>query len=139
MARFDEQLLLRLSPPGIKVELLHYGGSLPGQRVHLRLRILGLIRQEWESEITEAGEHEGEIYFTDEGRRLPFGLTSWRHRHIVRQAGPGHSIIIDDIHYSSRNALLDLLLWPLFYVQFAYRKPVYRAFFRRMARQQRTG
>ncbi|MBD0260611.1 MAG: hypothetical protein ICV83_33250, partial [Cytophagales bacterium] len=54
----------------------------------------------------------------------------WRHRHEIRQHGTG-SLIVDDVSFRSPNRLLDWLLYPVMYLQFAYRKPVYRRLFGR--------
>ncbi|CAA9219382.1 MAG: hypothetical protein AVDCRST_MAG56-659 [uncultured Cytophagales bacterium] len=122
--KFDQSLFEALSPPFPRARLLRYDGNRPGDEVHVRLHF-GFFRQTWHSLITDAGAPPGLVYFVDEGRKLPFFLRHWRHRHEIRQHGTG-SLVVDDISFRSPFRLLDYLLYPLMYLQFAYRKPVYR-------------
>lgn len=128
MERFDRELLEQLTPPGIQLNLLRYDGSQLNDQVHIQLRILGLLRQEWESVITEVGEDEQAIWFVDEGRKLPSFLKYWKHRHLVRRRGTD-STIVDDITYETPFAPMDYVMFPVIYGQFAYRKPIYQRFF----------
>lgn len=136
IAHFERELFERLNPPGLKVELVRFDGSQRGDRVHLRL-FFPLIRpQDWVSEITEDVLGEKEAYFVDEGRQLPFFLSYWRHKHLIRAAGEGESLIIDDIQFRSPYRWMDVLLYPVLWLQFAYRKPVYRKYFKKIFRQE---
>jgi len=126
--RFDRTLFEALTPPGARVELIRFDGSKLGDIVHIRLKLLGFLEADWISDIIEDGITEEEAYFTDKGTQLPFFLASWKHRHIVKKAENG-SIIVDDIEFRTPNRILDYLLYPLLYGQFAYRKPIYRKFF----------
>ena len=40
-------------------------------------------------------------------------------------------MIIDEIEYRAPNLLLGRVLWPALYLQFLYRRPVYRRFFQK--------
>jgi ligand-binding SRPBCC domain-containing protein len=126
--RFDQNLFKVLNPPFPPVKLLRFDGSRKGDEVHLQLDFL-LFRQVWKSLIIENGEKAGEIYFIDKGIQLPFFLSCWQHKHIIRQQGK-QTAIIDDIQFRTPFFLFDILLYPVLYGQFLYRKPVYRKFFR---------
>ncbi len=126
-AQFDKALFVKLTPPFPPVELLRFDGSRVGDQYHIDLK-LPFLRQTWQGHITEAGESETECWFVDEGLRLPFFLKSWHHRHTVRQQGD-HCVIIDDITYEAPFAVLSYLLHPTMWLQFAYRKPLYRKVF----------
>lgn len=135
---FDRSLFDQLSPPFPPVEVVRFDGCLTGDIVHLRLNFL-LFRQDWISAITdqqliETANRTDEIYFIDEGTQLPFFLGHWRHRHrIVRDtsanSGDERSIIIDDITFRTPFRLTDYLFYPLLWLQFAYRQPIYRRVF----------
>lgn len=120
-AAFDEQLFMALNPPIMPVKLRRFDGCQKGDLVQIELPI-GL----WESLITENGESDSEIYFIDEGRKLPFPLKKWRHQHRIQRTGENTSLIIDKIDFSTNFAPLDWLMYPVLYLQFLYRKPVYR-------------
>ncbi len=125
--KFNQKLFTALSPPFPPVHLLRYDGNQPGDEVHVRLNF-GFFRQTWKSRITANTTVPGEVYFVDEGFVLPFFLRYWRHRHEIRRHGTG-SLIVDDITFRCPNRLLDYLCYPFMYLQFAYRKPIYRRYF----------
>ena len=127
-SKFDQNLFEALIPPGMKVDLVRFDGSSTGDTVHIRLSILGLIKQEWISKITEDHVSDDQAWFIDEGEELPGFLSFWKHRHIVRKSESG-SIIIDNITYKTPFILLDWLIYPAIYLQFVYRKPIYRKYF----------
>ncbi len=128
MARFDEALFRQLSPPGIKVELLQFDGSKTGDRVHIRLHLPLFQAHDWISDIVEHGSDNTKSWFVDQGSTLPWFLSFWRHQHIVRLADNG-SEIIDDIEFKGPAWLPDFLLVPVLWLQFAWRKPIYRKVF----------
>lgn len=125
--KFDQSLFQALSPPFPRLYLLRYDGNQPGDEVHVRLHF-GFFHQTWKSRITAYESETGKIYFVDEGFGLPFFLRYWRHQHEIRQHGTG-SLIVDDITFRAPNRLLDYLCYPVLYLQFAYRKPIYRRYF----------
>ncbi len=124
---FNEDLFVRLSPPFPKVKLLRFDGSETGNIVSLQLNFI-FFRQEWTSEIVSGQQDTDRWVFVDKGIKLPFFLSSWVHHHEVRQDGEG-AIIIDDISYSTGWMLTDLILYLPMYLQFLYRKPIYRKAF----------
>ncbi len=127
-AGFDRKLFLQLAPPFPKLNLIRFDGSIKGNEVHLETNFI-LFKQKWISLIVENGSSESEVYFVDEGITLPFPLKYWRHRHIVRQVGPSVEIE-DNLHFSTKNKMVDILLYLPFYLLFLYRKPVYKKIFK---------
>lgn len=126
---FNESLFKKLSPPFPPVKLLQFDGSKTGDLVSLELNFI-FFKQKWTSEITEDGLSETEFFFVDEGVELPFFLKKWKHRHrIIRQESG--SLIRDEISYAGPNGLLTLVLFPALYLQFLYRKPIYKKLFKR--------
>ncbi len=122
-AGFNEDLFLALKPIFPPLKLLRFDGSMAGDEVHVQI-----FNQRFDALIVEQAELEGEIYFIDEGKQLPFPLKKWRHRHRMIQQAKG-SLIIDDIQFSTGFVLLDYLVYPGLYLQFAGRKPVYQKIF----------
>ena len=124
---FNQELFKKLNPPFPPVKLLRFDGSKKGDVVALELDFL-LFKQTWESHITEDGQTEDEWYFIDQGVKLPFFLAYWKHHHRVVQTGT-HATIIDDITFRTPFAWLDYLFYPVMWLQFLYRKPVYKKVF----------
>lgn len=122
--RFDRDLFIALKPPLMPLGLIRFDGCRPGDEVHIKTGF-----QLWVSLITEASRTERESFFVDEGKQLPFPLVYWRHKHIVRQHLSA-SVIIDDIEFRSLWKPCDFVLWPLLWVIFKFRHPVYRRYFR---------
>lgn len=127
-AGFTESLFKALAPPFPKVDLVHFGGSKAGDKVHVRLHFPLLPAQNWISDITEDAETENQWYFIDRGVELPFFLGFWEHKHIVTQH-TSHTTITEDITFKGPRWLPDFLLYPTLYLQFSARKKVYQRLF----------
>ena len=119
---FDANLFTYLLPPG--AQLIAFGGSTKGDIVHLKLSLAG----EWISEITEDGHSPDQFYFIDEGRKVPFPLKKWKHKHILHRSGNG-TIVEDNMTFSTSNGLLDVLIYPFLYLAFLPRTWQYRQYF----------
>ncbi|RDB02879.1 SRPBCC family protein [Runella aurantiaca] len=124
---FDETLFRRLSPPFPPVRVVRFDGCLKGNMVELELNFF-LFKQLWTSKITEQQGNAEEFFFIDEGVKLPFFLSYWRHRHRIIKDGE-HTIIVDEIDFRTPFILTNYLFYPLLYGQFLYRKPIYRKVF----------
>jgi ligand-binding SRPBCC domain-containing protein len=127
-AGFNRKLFLQLAPPFPKLNLIRFDGCVKGNEVHLETDFI-LFKQKWISLIVENRTEENEIYFIDEGTTIPFPLKAWQHKHIVRQNGISVEIE-DNITYSTKNKVADILLYLPLYLLFLYRKPVYKKFFK---------
>ncbi|MVM41844.1 hypothetical protein GO730_36160 [Spirosoma sp. HMF3257] len=132
-AGFTRSLFERLSPAFPPVKVVRFDGCLRGDIVHLQLNFL-LFRQDWISLIVDQQTDNEEIYFIDQGTKLPFFLSFWKHRHGLRRTadritGQEQTTIIDDITFQTPFVLTNYLLYPLLWLQFAYRKPIYRRVF----------
>ena len=130
--RFNSGLLTALTPPGMKMKVLRYDEPHePGSMVELEATMYGFIKQLWKNEITEVEHAEGKSWFVDEGRKLPWPVKKWRHKHIVQAAKDEHgepcAEIVDDIYYDA--GWITFLVHPVIWAQFAYRKPVYKRIF----------
>lgn len=126
---FTKDLFLSLNPPFPPVKLLRFDGCKTADRVVLELNFI-LFKQEWVSVITEDKEDTDSWYFVDVGTKLPFFLKHWQHHHGVKSSPKG-AMIIDDITFSTGNGITDLILYPLLYGQFLYRKPIYKNTFKK--------
>ncbi len=130
---FNRELFLQLAPPFPPVTLLRFDGCKVGDVVTLKLGFV-FFSQIWESHIVQQETNENAIFFVDEGKKLPFFLKYWQHKHILQKTENDCTIIVDDISYKSPFWLLDYLLYPMMYLQFAYRKPIYKKFFKIFAK-----
>ena len=124
---FNVELFKELAPPFPKLNVKRFDGSQKGDLVELELNFI-THKQKWVSLIIHDHTDDELFEFIDIGKELPFPFKKWRHHHLVRKNNSG-SDIIDDIEFSSGLKLLDVLLYPLLFLQFAYRKPVYRKLF----------
>jgi ligand-binding SRPBCC domain-containing protein len=128
-SKFNRALFLALSPPFPKALVEKFDGCSPGDKVQLTLNFI-LFKQQWHGVITEESSTDVEWYFIDEGEILPFPLKSWKHKHALRvDASSGKTLIHDYISFSTGSWLLDRLSYPLFFMMFYYRKPIYRKYF----------
>jgi ligand-binding SRPBCC domain-containing protein len=127
--QFDRKLFEALKPKHADMEIVAFTGSKKGDKVHIRFH--NPIKAEWISHITENGENEKESFFTDEGVKLPFPLSYWKHRHIVQKITADSSYIIDDITFKGSNFLLSCFLYPAIYLGFYPRKKIYKLYFKK--------
>ncbi len=123
---FNRELFYALKPPLIPLKLVRYDGEKTGDEVHLEVG----FGQKWISLISDHGATEKEWFFVDEGKVLPRPMHYWKHLHKVLKTDNDTTTIVDDISFSTGSAVLDALLYPCLYLQFAWRKPAYRKFFR---------
>jgi len=124
---FNEDLFLALKPPLLPLKLLKFDGCKTGDEVHIQLGA-GFLTQRWDALIIEDAASDEEYYFIDKGVQLPFFLKTWQHRHRILKADEG-AYIVDDIDYQTPFWLLDYLMYPVMYLQFYARKPVYKRVF----------
>jgi ligand-binding SRPBCC domain-containing protein len=128
-AGFDQTLFKKLAPPFPPVRVLRFDGCHTGDIVSLELNFL-LFKQVWTSDIIDQHTTPDEIYFIDQGTKLPFFLRAWHHKHRLIRQGSG-TVIADEITYQTPNRVLDILFFPILWAQFVYRKPIYRQVFNR--------
>ena len=131
---FTRELFEALTPVLPPTRVVRYDGNAVGDIVHLQLGLWPL-RQDWVSEITAHECYQRDCFFVDEGRKLPWPLTSWRHRHVVSQVGPREVEITEDISYATNFNVLTVLMRPLLYAQYAGRGQKYRRYFGRDGRE----
>lgn len=122
--RFDRDLFRYLLPPG--AQLIEFGGSKKGAIVHLTLPLVGT----WISEITEDKRAENTCYFIDDGRKLPFPLKKWKHRHVLHRSDYC-TIIEDHISFTTGTVITDLLFYPMLFLSFLPRIWQYKKYFNR--------
>lgn len=127
--QFDEKLLLKLSPPFPPVKLISFGQKV-GEKVTLELNFF-IIRYLFVSKITKFYSTVQEIYFIDEGEQLPPFLKYWKHKHRIVKSEVSGSIIIDEIEFRTPTILTDYIFYPILYLQFLYRKPIYKKIFKK--------
>lgn len=121
---FNEELFKKLAPPFPPFKLVQFDGCRTNDIVKIELNMI-LFKQNWISLITDSSKDSEEIYFIDEGLELPFFLKYWKHKHRIIKTKNG-SKIIDDIIFTTPYKLLDYLIYPALYLQFLYRKPIYK-------------
>lgn len=127
-AGFDRTLFDQLSPPFPPVEVIRFDGCQKGDVVHLRLNFF-LFRQDWISLIINQHTTDREIFFVDKGTKLPFFLSYWQHHHRLLYVSDRKTAIVDDVTFRTPFLLTDYLMYPVLWLQFAYRKLIYRSRF----------
>lgn len=120
---FDFKLLSDLSPSFMKPEAIIYEGNKRGDRLSFRLHT-PFFTTLWEGKVSEEKYAEDEIYFVDEGDKMPFGMRLWRHKHRIIKTDYG-TLIRDEVQFDTKNSLLTFFLLPGIWLQFLYRKPLY--------------
>jgi ligand-binding SRPBCC domain-containing protein len=125
-ALFNEKLFKALKPPLVNLEVERFDGCKKGDEVHLKISPLHLKTERWISHIVDFHDDSEQIYFIDIGVVIPFPLKSWRHIHRIERVGENKCNVIDDIDFTSGNAILDRFLYPVFFMMFKLRGPIYK-------------
>ncbi|HEX8658131.1 MAG TPA: hypothetical protein VF690_11370 [Hymenobacter sp.] len=129
MAGFTRALFEALAPPFPQLRVLRFDGCRTGDHVDIELDTL-VKRLRWTSLIVDAGQlPDGTLFFVDEGQQLPPPLRYWRHRHLIEPGPGGTSVVVDNLEYRTASKMLDALLYPAMWAQFAWRQPIYRRWF----------
>ena len=68
------------------------------------------------------------LYFQDLGTSLPFGLTKWKHEHIVEPYKKG-SIIIDKVAIDCSSKMKKYLVFPIMIFPILLRRVTYKIWF----------
>jgi ligand-binding SRPBCC domain-containing protein len=126
-AGFNESLFLKLSPPFPTVKLIKFDGCNKGDKVTIELNFI-LFKQIWDSEIIDESSTNDTWFFVDKGVKLPFFLKNWHHTHSIKTSNEGAKII-DDVTFTTGTLLTDILTYPFLWMQFLYRKPIYKRAF----------
>lgn len=124
LAKFTLELLLKLTPPLINVEVNQFDGNKKNSEVHIISSLFGNY-QNWKNLITEDFESDDECYFVDEAIEMPFPFTSWIHTHKIRRIDEKRSYIQDHIKYSCQYKFLESIIYPAIFALMYYRKPIY--------------
>ena len=127
ISRFDKDLFTHLLPSFPLIKLLLFEGTAVGNILRLRL-YFSAWSMDWDTRIIERHANEKEVYFIDQGIRLPFFLVYWEHKHRIIKKDQT-TLIMDEITYRSGNALLGYLVYPILKASFVARKKGYRTFF----------
>jgi ligand-binding SRPBCC domain-containing protein len=127
MRQFDLKLFEALKPRYGNMEIIQFTGSKSGDKVHLQFN--SPLKAEWISIIIDHGETKTSSFFIDEGIKLPFPLSYWRHKHIVQKITNSTSYIIDDITFKGPFFLLTWILYPAIYIGFYPRQKIYKKYF----------
>lgn len=125
---FNLELFKALKPPFMGLEVKRFDGCSQGDEVHLEVGLLNQ-KQEWISHITKLEKNGQEIFFIDEGHKLPPPLAYWKHKHRIIKRTQEKSTLVDEIEFRTHSKILDSLIYPMLYAQFRLRGPVYRRFF----------
>ncbi len=124
---FTSSLFLHLAPSKKMMQLERFDGSQKGDEIHIKF--LFPVPGKWVSLVTNDWMEPEDCGFIDEGLTLPFGLKSWKHKHIIQNHGD-HCVIVDDISFTCKNKVLEVLQFPGLWFSFYLRKPKYKSFFK---------
>lgn len=122
--QFNQELLLKLKPPLVTMQLLRYDGQHCGDELMFAVGI-GKLTQKWHGAITQHRYTDKDWLFRDEGIALPHPLKRWKHTHALKSAKQG-TLVIDRVQFCGKNPIYTLLLCLPIAMMFLMRKPAYQ-------------
>lgn len=121
---FNQELLLKLKPPLISMELVQYDGQCKGDQIKFNIGI-GPFKQHWHGHITAHRYTKKHWLFRDEDIALPHPIKKWKHTHALMPLGE-NTLVIDRIKFEGKNRFYTLILCLPFIAMFYMRKPLYK-------------
>ena len=119
---FNKEMFFYLTE-NAPVNPIRYDGDFKGAEIHLQM--IFPWKDDWVSVITDRQISDDICFFVDEGKKLPFNISKWKHTHIIRQF-EDDIIVEDDIYFESSNYFFDRFWWVCFMPQFLVRKIQYK-------------
>jgi ligand-binding SRPBCC domain-containing protein len=133
---FTEKLFRKLNFPLVPLRIVRFDGCRLNDITHVKIGFPPFA-VEWISRNTVFSETPEEIFFIDEGQKLPFFLRRWKHKHRIIRESENVSCIRDEVEFSTGTWITDRIIFPGLWLTFIYRKPVYRRYFTSVASQSR--
>ena len=99
---FNRELLIKLKPPLVKMNLLRYDGQITGNQLSFQIGI-GPMKQQWDGIITAHRYTKKDWLFRDEGLKLPHPLKTWKHTHALKSKTEHSTLIIDRLKFEGKN------------------------------------
>lgn len=127
---FGEDLFNYLAPPPFIASSEAYEGDEIGDQIIMKFHLP--FPGKWISEITSREETNDRYQFEDRGVKLPLGLASWHHKHIVEKVNERQTRIVDDMNFTVKNWILKAPVYLGLYSGFAPRKFKYRSYFKKL-------
>ncbi len=124
---FNRELFEHLKPGWMSLLIVRFDGCRTGDEFVLKI---GPLRQIWHGKVSQHFESDSIWFFIDEGIRLPFPLRVWKHKHQIQDLND-HTLIIDDISFSTGFVLADFVLALILRLMFSSRSKTYRRLFGR--------
>jgi len=129
---FDLNLFTFLSPIFPKMHVNRFDGCKTGDVVSVSLFVPLLPEQKWISEIVSHQSIPGQSHqFIDEGRTIPFFLSTWKHTHRIEQVEKD-VLITDAIQFTTPWYFPAFLAYLMLYPSFNSRKKKYAKYFTRI-------
>lgn len=125
--KFNRELLLKLNPPFVKMNLIRYDGQITGDQLSFQIGI-GPLQQQWDGIITAHRYTKRNWLFRDEGLTLPHPLKTWKHTHALKAKNDHSTIIIDRLKFEGKNRFFTAVLCLPFILMFWMRKPLYKKY-----------
>ena len=108
------------------VKIVNWSGIESGVIAYFKLWFFG-----WKDFKVKHEEYKlsnKKLFFIDTGLKLPFGISFWKHIHIVEHHGK-NTIIKDIVSYSHPNNFIGFLLFPMLMFPIIIRRLLYRLYF----------
>tara|TARA_Y100000996_G_C22389083_1_gene588381 strand:- start:55 stop:498 length:444 start_codon:yes stop_codon:yes gene_type:complete len=108
------------------VKIINWSGVKDGDEAYFKLWFFGW--KDFKVKHEKYNVSEMKLSFIDRGIKLPLGIDSWEHTHIVKM-DKEHTIIKDKVCFTHSNKFLSYLLFPILIFPIFIRKLLYKVYF----------
>ena len=116
------KFLMLLQP----IKIINWDGIENNKKAAFNLWFFGW--RKFEVEHSNYSKSQNKLSFVDQGIKLPLGISSWHHEHIVEEHKKG-SLIIDKLNFNHTNKLIGYLIYPLLVFPIFIRHVLYKIYF----------
>ena len=108
------------------VKIINWSGVKDGDEAYFKLWFFGW--KDFKVKHEKYNVSEMKLSFIDRGIKLPLGIDSWEHTHIVKM-DKEHTIIKDKVCFTHSNNFLSYMLYPILIFPIFIRKFLYKVYF----------
>tara|TARA_Y100000994_G_C15588943_1_gene399761 strand:+ start:190 stop:630 length:441 start_codon:yes stop_codon:yes gene_type:complete len=116
------KFLMLLQP----IRIINWDGIENKQKAAFYLWFFGW--RKFEVEHSNYKKSNNQLSFIDQGLKLPLGIKTWHHEHIVKTHNKG-TLIIDKLKFSHSQQLTGFLIYPLLVFPIFIRHILYKIYF----------
>jgi ligand-binding SRPBCC domain-containing protein len=123
--KINKDFFQQMIPPIYPVELIDF--EIPKDGAEFSIALKGPYPLKiWQGHMHSFSRQVKEYEFVDEGKRLPFPFSKWRHKHRFVESPVGGTFLVDEIEYECVDERFEKVVEMFLFFYFKYRQFQYQ-------------